>query len=74
MSDVPQQQTEEVKPLDFTPIEVATTETESKVDEIKPVTEQADTSKPSTATTEEVRDPETVSAGVLGYKAPGLLK
>jgi len=61
MSEVPQQPAEAVKPLEFTPIEVA-----EGTEDVKPVFEQA--------ATEEVKATEPVSAGVLGYKAPGLLK
>jgi len=77
MSDVPQQQqAEEVKPLEFTPIELAAaTEIEPKVEDVKPVSEQATTTESSAAADEEVKAAQSVSAGVLGYKAPGgLLK
>lgn len=74
MSDAPQQQADEVKPLEFTPIELAATGTEPKVEEVKPATEQAVTSEPSATAAEEVKELESVSAGILGYKAPGLLK
>ena len=69
MSDAPQQQAEAIKPLEFTPIELA-----AGAEDVKPVSEQAAATESSAVAAEEVKATEPVSAGVLGYKAPGLLK